>query len=1081
MVVTRKISDLISTANVTGSDLFVTVITDPTFATRKATGEQLFNYITSSITSLSLQTLTASISISGTLGLFKTLTGSSGHFMSDFAAANSKFQINNSGNIIKVNDITTVFPAAQGGANTTLLNNGAGTLSWSVISSSIISNFTSDVRSQFSAGTNVSIVDGVISATGGGGGGGDVLSASNNTFTGINTFNNNYITASAGITASNGKFDSLSASLVSSPLIPSTDIAYDLGSSANRWRDLYLSGSTIYLGTAQISVIDNKLTVNGNQVVTGTISGGDGTSINATAVTSSNILVSNDLKVLGTASITQLNTLNQTSLVVGDKYITILSGGVDHTGINGAGFLWGSSSGPGETTGTLGEHAHITYDAGRDALEIFPGLYVTGSTTLFGVSGTVAQFMAITASIISASQYIGVAAAGITTTSSNNTFTSVNTFTNNYVTATIGVTGSDAKFTTVTASYVAPQGNASSPSFAFSDDPNTGIYSPAADTIAFVEGGSEVVRITAAGNVGIGTSTPNAKLDVNGNIFISGSGNGIKFPDGTTLTTAGASNTVSSFKLPSSPYNLTASTDNAIAFFGASTVRITPSNFPALHNLKKIDIYNTNNSSITLSYPQSLYDNSTYAIQQGAGGNSFISASDKAGFNRFGYSVSMNDLGDRVVIGSNISTAAGKVYVYVSGNTDWVQQGAGGNAFITASDGFGDDGFGNSVGINSAGNIIVVGAPRQTPGVSTAAGKVYVYASESNGWSQQGAGGNPFISASDKLSNDNFGYSVAINSNGQRIVVGSPKANPGANDDAGKVYVYISGNSGWVQYGGNGNPFISASDKQPSGFFGSSVAMNNNGDCIAVGAPNATAGGVGGAGKVYIYVSGSGGWFEQSIVTASDKFTADNFGTSVAMNALGNRIVVGAPLASSIAADSGKVYVYVSGSNGWTQQGSGGNSFISASNGSFNDQFGDAVSMNGDGDRISVTGGSYCYVYVSGNNGWTQQGNSGWSVNTGSFISASDSTFGFDSIDMSSDGKKIITGTPNDTVGALSSAGTARIFLEGQSSSLPYFSGYINEWPTGFADRFQPANNTEVNSTSNRITVISDGTSWWII
>jgi hypothetical protein len=50
-------------------------------------------------------------------------------------------------------------------------------------------------------------------------------------------------------------------------------------------------------------------------------------------------------------------------------------------------------------------------------------------------------------------------------------------------------------------------------------DANTGMFFPAADTIAFAEGGTEVMRIDSIGNVGIGTSTPGAKLDVNGSIL----------------------------------------------------------------------------------------------------------------------------------------------------------------------------------------------------------------------------------------------------------------------------------------------------------------------------------------------------------------------------------------------------------------------------------------------------------------------------------------------------------------------------------------------------------------------------------
>jgi hypothetical protein len=47
-------------------------------------------------------------------------------------------------------------------------------------------------------------------------------------------------------------------------------------------------------------------------------------------------------------------------------------------------------------------------------------------------------------------------------------------------------------------------------------DANTGIFFPAADTIAFAEGGAEVARFDSDGDFGIGTSSPVAKLNVIG-------------------------------------------------------------------------------------------------------------------------------------------------------------------------------------------------------------------------------------------------------------------------------------------------------------------------------------------------------------------------------------------------------------------------------------------------------------------------------------------------------------------------------------------------------------------------------------
>jgi hypothetical protein len=64
----------------------------------------------------------------------------------------------------------------------------------------------------------------------------------------------------------------------------------------------------------------------------------------------------------------------------------------------------------------------------------------------------------------------------------------------------------------------APAGSAAAPSFSFDADPDTGLFNPAADTLAFAEGGVESMRIDSSGRVGIGTSSPGSALEVSASV-----------------------------------------------------------------------------------------------------------------------------------------------------------------------------------------------------------------------------------------------------------------------------------------------------------------------------------------------------------------------------------------------------------------------------------------------------------------------------------------------------------------------------------------------------------------------------------
>jgi hypothetical protein len=75
---------------------------------------------------------------------------------------------------------------------------------------------------------------------------------------------------------------------------------------------------------------------------------------------------------------------------------------------------------------------------------------------------------------------------------------------------------SSSGVSTFSSGIVVSAGTTATPSISPSGDSNTGIFFPAADTIAFTEGGVEAARFDSFGNLGIGTINPSQKLEVVG-------------------------------------------------------------------------------------------------------------------------------------------------------------------------------------------------------------------------------------------------------------------------------------------------------------------------------------------------------------------------------------------------------------------------------------------------------------------------------------------------------------------------------------------------------------------------------------
>ena len=273
--------------------------------------------------------------------------------------------------------------------------------------------------------------------------------------------------------------------------------------------------------------------------------------------------------------------------------------------------------------------------------------------------------------------------------------------------------------------------------------------------------------------------------------------------------------------------------------------------------------------------------------------------SDLSGTNgeQFGYSLTINSIGNIVAVGaphhSNTNKInLGVVRIYDYNASTWQQLGS------DLSGTYSEDKFGFSVSINGDGNRIAIGTPfydKHEHGYDQIdGGLLRIYDFIDSTWLQKGQ----LITG--ESSGDQSGYSVSLSKDGSTVAIGAIY-NDGNGNDSGHVRVYYNDGNWWQKLG---NDIDGVGYNANSGW---SVSLNNNGTRVIIGQPSIDKGIV----KIYKYDSVTNvDWVELG-QTIYGKNISDNFGYSVGMNGIGDKIIVGSPqFHSNGMNNNGEVYVY---------------------------------------------------------------------------------------------------------------------------------------------------------------------------
>lgn len=277
----------------------------------------------------------------------------------------------------------------------------------------------------------------------------------------------------------------------------------------------------------------------------------------------------------------------------------------------------------------------------------------------------------------------------------------------------------------------------------------------------------------------------------------------------------------------------------------------------------------------------------------------FYPKDGKAGVSNFGLGCALSHDAKHALVGaardSDKGTDTGAVYYYIRENGTWIFQ-----EKFYSPDAVASDFFGVSVALNADASVALVAASGRDDNGVLDSGSVYVFSRTNNGWIYQQK-----LTASDRVLNDNFGFSLALNANGDYALIGAWTRDDGSIEDRGAVYVFTRSGNIWTQ-----QSKIMATDAAIGDRFGISVSVNADATIAAITAYNDDDNAASNSGSVYIFTRSGSTWTQQQKLTESPPLANNEFGRAVSISPDGSILAISSLGNQLTPANQGRVYLY---------------------------------------------------------------------------------------------------------------------------------------------------------------------------